>query len=89
MSIKSVFLASACILLAVPSANAYVAPTFLNGTFQRLAAANYHLVDNFNPSNFYSSFNFFQGGDPTHGFVNYQNQGNAQNQGLVNTNNSR
>jgi hypothetical protein len=29
----------------------------------------------------------YQGGDPTHGYVNYMDQSSAQNAGLINTNN--
>lgn len=54
-----------------------------------LATASYVSKYTFNSANFYSSFNFFTGSDPTHGFVSYQSQAAAQAQGLVNTNNGQ
>ncbi|KAH8595032.1 concanavalin A-like lectin/glucanase domain-containing protein [Bisporella sp. PMI_857] len=86
MSIKSTLLASASILL-FPTVSA--SPFVANGTYQRLAAASYHLVDSYTASNFYSSWDFFQGSDPTHGYVNYRSQADAQSIGLVNTNNNQ
>lgn len=35
------------------------------------AAAQYQLVDNYNPTNFFKSFDFFSQPDPTHGHVRY------------------
>jgi len=97
MSIKSVLLASASILLALPNADAYVTHGHLhqhraplgNSTFKSFAASSYRLIDAYHAGNFFNSFNFFQGGDPTHGFVKYQSRGDAQNQGLINENNNR
>lgn len=34
-------------------------------------------------NNFFSAFNFFTGGDPTHGFVQYVDQGTAQSKNLA------
>lgn len=53
------------------------------------AAADYHQVDTYDSSNFFQKFQFYTGGDPTHGYVNYVNQGDAQNSGLINTNNGQ
>ena len=63
--------------------------TSLTGTYAQYAAATYRLVDTYNSGNFFSSFNFFTGTDPTSGFVNYQSQSAAQSQGLINTNNGQ
>ena len=51
-----------------------------------LSTAGYVLEDDYEPSSFFSMFSFFTGGDPTHGYVNYLDQGTAQSQGLINTN---
>lgn len=56
------------------------------GTYQRLAASDYNLVDNYNSNNFFDNFNFFTGSDPTHGFVSYQSQSSANTRGLINSN---
>ncbi|RDL39358.1 Mixed-linked glucanase [Venustampulla echinocandica] len=55
----------------------------------QFAVASYRQVDSYTSINFFSSFNFFTGSDPTHGFVDYQSQSNAQNRGLINTNNGQ
>ena len=52
----------------------------------KTAVAGYSLVDDYSSSNFFSMFDFFQGHDPTNGFVNYVDQGTAQSDGLINTN---
>ena len=49
------------------------------------AAAQYTLKDQWSGSNFFNGFDFFTGGDPTHGFVNYVDQGTAQSNGLIST----
>ncbi|RFU25701.1 hypothetical protein B7463_g10631, partial [Scytalidium lignicola] len=54
-----------------------------------IEARAYALVDNYNAGNFFSEFNFYTGADPTHGYVDYQSQSNAQSQGLINTNNNQ
>lgn len=46
----------------------------------------YQLKDSYTANNFFNEFNFFDGADPTHGFVSYQNQGSAWQRGLINTN---
>ncbi|KAL9060344.1 MAG: hypothetical protein Q9162_000748 [Coniocarpon cinnabarinum] len=51
--------------------------------------AQYNLVDHRQGSNFFDGFDFFTGGDPTHGFVNYVNQGTAQGNGLISTSGSQ
>jgi hypothetical protein len=61
----------------------------LAGTYGQYAAATYNLVDTYNSGNFFSSFSFFTGSDPTHGYVSYQSQSAASSQGLINTNNGQ
>jgi hypothetical protein len=63
--------------------------TNLTGTFHINAAATYYQVDSYSASNFFSSFNFYTGSDPTHGYVNYQSQSSASGMGLINTNNNQ
>ncbi|KIV92814.1 hypothetical protein PV10_04080 [Exophiala mesophila] len=46
------------------------------------ATASYVLEDDYAASSFASMFDFFTGDDPTHGYVNYINQQQAQNQGM-------
>ncbi|KAI6715743.1 hypothetical protein JHW43_001690 [Diplocarpon mali] len=60
--------------------------TNLTDTYLRYAASNYWLVDTYNSENFFSSFDFFTGTDPTHGYVNYQSQASAATSGLININ---
>ncbi|KAL9099127.1 MAG: hypothetical protein Q9163_005328 [Psora crenata] len=55
----------------------------------KTSAADYVLEDNYAPESFFSGFSFFTGADPTHGYVTYVDQGTAQSQGLVNTNNGQ
>ncbi|KAF3479501.1 1,3(4)-beta-glucanase [Arthroderma uncinatum] len=45
--------------------------------------ASYSLVDNFEGSTFFSNFDFFTGGDPTHGFVKYVGEDEARSAGLI------
>lgn len=45
--------------------------------------ASYSLVDNFEGSTFFSNFDFFTGEDPTHGFVKYVGEKEAQSAGLI------
>lgn len=46
--------------------------------------ANYALIDNYTPQNFFSMFTFFTDHDPTNGFVQYVNQSTALSTGLIN-----
>jgi len=46
-------------------------------------ASAYKLVDNYTGNNFFNQFQFFTGGDPTHGYVTYLNQGEANSRGLT------
>lgn len=46
-------------------------------------AADYSLVDTYDRSNFFNSFDFFSGGDPTHGFVKYAAAQQANSAGLA------
>jgi hypothetical protein len=89
MSLKA-FLGAA-LLLSVQQADAVVVSTLArNLTIPKsFALASYRLVDNYNSGNFFSSFNFYSGADPTHGYVNYRSQGDAQNIGLINSNNGQ
>lgn len=50
--------------------------------------AGYSLEDDYSAGNFFSMFDFFTYPDPTHGFVNYVDQGTAQAAGLIHTNGS-
>ncbi|KAF2756718.1 hypothetical protein EJ05DRAFT_74508 [Pseudovirgaria hyperparasitica] len=52
----------------------------------RLSVAGYVLQDDYSGGNFFNMFNFYTGGDPTHGFVRYVDQGTASSTGLINTN---
>lgn len=47
--------------------------TLLLAFYAGIASAQYTLTDNFDHTNFFSSFNFFDGPDPTNGFVRYTN----------------
>lgn len=47
------------------------------------AAIVYRLEDNYDSTNFFSGFNFFDGADPTHGFVDYLNKTAATSAGLA------
>lgn len=48
-----------------------------------IASAQYTLRDKFDSSNFFDSFSFFSGGDPTHGYVRYATSETANNTGLA------
>ncbi|KAK5096115.1 hypothetical protein LTS08_007721 [Lithohypha guttulata] len=50
--------------------------------FTLTVAAQYNLVDDYNPTNFASKFNFFTGNDPTNGYVNYISYDTARSSGL-------
>ena len=63
--------------------------TNLTGTYSAYATATYGLKSTYNSGNFFSSFNFFTGKDPTNGWVNYQSQSAASSAGLINTNNGQ
>jgi len=75
--------------LLTSASTAAALATSLTGTYAQYAAASYSIVDTYTASNFFSSFNFFTGSDPTDGFVNYQSQSSAQSLGLINTNNNQ
>ena len=49
------------------------------------ALAQYQQVDRWAGDNFFNGFDFFTGADPTQGFVNFVDQGTAQNNGLIST----
>ncbi|KAM5464680.1 hypothetical protein MauCBS54593_006771 [Microsporum audouinii] len=59
-------------------ARALLACSLFGSTF-----ASYSLVDNFEGSTFFSNFDFFTGGDPTHGFVKYVGEEEARSAGLI------
>lgn len=48
--------------------------------------AGYTIRDDYNPSTFFSLFDFFTGPDPTHGFVQYVDEGTARNNALIQEN---
>ena len=52
-----------------------------------LSTAGYVLEDDYEPSTFFSMFDFFTGADPTNGYVSYVSQATAQSQGLISTQN--
>jgi hypothetical protein len=74
-------------LLCLPTTNGLA--TNIQGTYYQYAAAAYGLVETYNSSNFFSSFNFFTGSDPTNGYVSYQSESAAASKGLINTNNDQ
>lgn len=76
------------LLLSLPLTITALA-TNIQGTYHQYASAIYNLKDTYNANNFLSSFNFFSGADPTHGYVSYQSQSAAIAQGLVGNNNGR
>lgn len=47
--------------------------------------AAYVIADNYDTNDFFSMFSFFQDADPTHGFVTYLDQADAQSAGLIST----
>jgi hypothetical protein len=53
------------------------------------STSSYTLKETYDHTNFFSTWAFFTGGDPTHGYVNYLSQSAAQFAGLINTNNSQ
>jgi len=50
---------------------------------QQPTATAYHITQHFYGNSFFNNFDFFTAGDPTHGYVNYVNQSNAQSQGYI------
>jgi hypothetical protein len=53
-------------------------------TNTKYPAASYSLVKSYcNGGSFFDEFNFFTGDDPTHGFVQYVDQGTASSAGLI------
>jgi beta-glucanase (GH16 family) len=49
----------------------------------QLGAAQYSLTETYDQSNFFTTFDFFNAPDPTHGFVQYVNAQTANNNGLA------
>ena len=45
--------------------------------------AGYSLTDDYTTSNFFSMMSFFTEADPTHGYVQYVDEGTAQSEGLI------
>jgi hypothetical protein len=66
-------------------------PTNSTSRFHSLVAADavYSLKDSYDSSNFFSTFGFYTGGDPTNGFVNYLSQADAQNAGIASLDNNQ
>ncbi|EMC95257.1 glycoside hydrolase family 16 protein [Baudoinia panamericana UAMH 10762] len=59
--------------------------TFLLAALVGLSSAAYTLEDDYvSGGNFFSLFSFFTAADPTHGFVQYVDQGTAQSAGYIN-----
>ena len=50
-----------------------------------ILANSWTLKDTYQGSNFFGLFDFFTSGDPTHGYVDYVSQSEAQSEGLINT----
>lgn len=58
--------------------------------FSILLPANaYTLVETYDHTNFFDEFNFFQGADPTHGFVDYVQRDKAQSGKLIHYENNQ
>jgi hypothetical protein len=53
------------------------------------AGGDYNIVDAYTSANFFNTFTTFTGGDPTHGFVNYQGYASAVSSGLIRTANNQ
>jgi hypothetical protein len=51
-------------------------------------ATHYALIDTYDPSNFFSKFNFITGDDGTGGFADYQTEDAASTAGLISTGSS-
>ncbi|KFY45592.1 hypothetical protein V495_02903 [Pseudogymnoascus sp. VKM F-4514 (FW-929)] len=50
---------------------------------------SYRIKDSYDSSNFFNSFSFFTGSDPTHGFVKYLSQSAAAAANIISTNNAQ
>jgi hypothetical protein len=76
------------LLTILPLVSAQGAP---NGVFRNgngaPAVAPYQLVDEYKPQGFFDQFNFFTGGDPTSGHVQYVDRTAAERNGYVTTTN--
>lgn len=57
--------------------------TIVSEPEMRMMSASYKLRDSYTATNFFSTWSFFQGADPTHGYVNYVDSNTAWNEGLV------
>lgn len=59
----------------------------------KVAAESYTLTDEYTASNFFEKFDFYVSSgdvvDPTHGFVNYRNQADAEDLGLISSSNGQ
>ncbi|KAI4179146.1 MAG: hypothetical protein L6R41_008008 [Letrouitia leprolyta] len=58
----------------------------LAGALAKFGLATYHLKDDYSGANFFNMFDFNTFDDPTHGYVNYVDQGTAASQGLFSVN---
>lgn len=76
------------ILSLLPLISAQSAPNgvFYNGT-GGVGAGPYQLIDDYNPTNFFSRFNFFTETDPTNGHVQYVDRATAERNGFATTTN--
>ncbi|KAG9513570.1 endo-1,3(4)-beta-glucanase, partial [Aureobasidium melanogenum] len=58
-------------------------------SFVNLSIAGYVLQDDYNSAAFFDMFDFFTYSDPTHGFVQYIDEGSAWNTGLISNSNDK
>lgn len=94
MPFPTLFIIALPLLGAITSASPFVPPLKYNDEVLNLtnsaaaAASSYLLKDTYNSANFFNSFSFFTGDDPTHGFVKYLSKSAAQSANLISTANS-
>lgn len=90
MSSSHSFIYTLSLLLTV-STSTFAAPSHgsHHSFHARASAPSYTLRDAYTPSNFFSSFDFATGPDPTHGFVNYLSSSAAHASNLTSTTNNQ
>ncbi|KAF1945093.1 mixed-linked glucanase precursor [Clathrospora elynae] len=64
-------------------------PSFIFSSFNFHISTEYHLIDTYDASNWMAKFDVQNISDPTHGFVNYVNAEEAQQSGLIGTQNNQ
>ena len=77
-------IASLLSLLPLATAQSVGGGVFRNGNGAP-GAAPYRLVDDYSPATFFDQFNFFTGGDPTSGHVQYVDRSTALRNGYTTT----